>query len=114
MKDWDCRPDADKTWIHLCPFIQKAYQQRLQLGTMTAAQGKYATNNQFTGLAANYDISKDGTAETIAGTIGGTITSQMAHFSAQTATSLETNMAQINASLQQLAENNNQLHQSSK
>jgi hypothetical protein len=45
MEDWDRKPDADNTWIHLCPFIQKAYQQCLQMGTMTAAQGGYATNN---------------------------------------------------------------------
>ena len=26
MEDWDCKPDANKTWINLRPFIQKAYQ----------------------------------------------------------------------------------------
>ncbi len=70
---------------------------------MMAAQGGYATNNQFAGLAADDEISEDGTAETIAGTIAGTITSHMAHLSAQTAASLKTNASQINVSLQQLA-----------
>ncbi len=26
MEDWDRKPNADKTWIHLRLFIQKAYQ----------------------------------------------------------------------------------------
>jgi hypothetical protein len=85
MEDWDRKPKADKTWIHLHPFIQKAYQRHLQMGTMTAAQGGYATNNQFAGLAADDEISNDGTAETIAGRITDTITSHMVHLSAQTA-----------------------------
>jgi hypothetical protein len=110
-EDWDRKPNANKTWIYLRPFIQKAYQQRLQMGTMMAAQGRYVTNNQFAGLAANDEISDNGTAETIAGMIADTITSHMAFLSAQTAASLETNASQINASLQQLAANNNQLHQ---
>ena len=78
---------------------------------MTAAQGGYVTNNQFTGLVADDEISKDGMAETIAGTIADTIPSLMVHLCAQTAASLETDASQINASLQQLATNNNQLHQ---
>ncbi len=75
------------------------------------AQGRYATNNQFVGLAANDEISDNGMAETIAGMIADIITSHMAHLFTQTAASLETNVSQINMSLQQLAENNNQLHQ---
>jgi hypothetical protein len=73
--------------------------------------GRYATNNQFAGLAANDKISEDGTVDTIAGTIADMITSHMAHLSAQTAASLEMNASQINASLQQLKANNAQLHQ---
>ncbi len=76
-----------------------------------AAQGGYATNNRFAGLAADDEISNNGMAEMMAGTIADTITSHMAHLSVQTAASLETNASQINASLQQLAANNNQLHQ---
>ncbi len=79
---------------------------------MAAAQGRYLTNNQFGSLMANDKISKDRTAETIAGTIvGTTITSHMVHLSAQTAVFLGTNASQINASLKQLAANNNQLNQ---
>jgi hypothetical protein len=111
MEDWDHKSNANATWINLRPFIQKANQQHLQMGTMMAAQGGYATNNQFAGLTADDEISKNGTAETIAGTIADTITSHMAHLSTQTATPLKTNASQINVSLQQLVANNNQLHQ---
>ncbi len=36
LEDWERKPEADKTWIDLCPFIQEAYQHCLQSGTMTA------------------------------------------------------------------------------
>ena len=32
LEDWDRCADSDKTWMHIRPFIQEAYQQRLQLG----------------------------------------------------------------------------------
>ena len=52
-------------------------------------------------------MSDDDTAKTIAGIIN----SHMAHLSQQTVASLEANANQMNASLQQLASNNEQLHQ---
>ena len=33
LKDWECKPNADQTWINLRPHIQEAYQHRLTLGT---------------------------------------------------------------------------------
>ena len=79
MKCWD-RKVADTD------FIQTAYQRRLQTGTMTSAQGVYATNNRFVGLTADDDVSDDGTAKMIFGLIN----LHMANLSAQMATSGKT------------------------
>jgi hypothetical protein len=46
MEDWDRRVDTNKTWLHLCPFIQTAYQRRLQTVATTAAQGRYTNSLQ--------------------------------------------------------------------
>ncbi len=110
LDDWDRKPDAEKTWLNLRPFIQEAYHRHLASSNMTTDQGGYASRNHFAGFANNVavdDVSDDDTAETIAMTIN----SHMANLSAQTAASLEANATQINASLQQLATNNAQLHQ---
>jgi hypothetical protein len=77
---------------------------------MTTGQGGYASHNQFAGLVNNTaddNILDNDTAEIIATTIN----SHMANLSAQMAASLKANTSQINASLQQLANNNAQLHQ---
>jgi hypothetical protein len=76
---------------------------------MTTSQGGYTLRNHFAAFAkaTNEEVSDDDTAETITTTIN----SHMENLSAQTAASLDTNMTQINASLQQLAINNAQLHQ---
>jgi hypothetical protein len=111
LEDWDRKSDANKMWLNLRPFIQEAYQHWLALGTMTAGQGGYTSCNRFTPFQSNNatddNISDNNTAETIAFTIN----SHMANLLAQTAASLEANATQINASLQQLATNNVQLHQ---
>jgi hypothetical protein len=111
LEDWDRKPNANKTWLNLRPFIQEAYQHCLALGTMMAGQGGYTSCNRFAPFQANNttedDVLDDNTAETIAITIN----SYMANLSAQTAASLEANATQVNTSLQQLATNNAQLHQ---
>ncbi len=110
LDDWDRKPDAEKTWLNLRPFIQEAYQRCLASGNMTTGQGGYASRNRFAGFANNAgedNVLDDDTAKTITTTIN----SHMASLSAQTAASLEANAMQINASLQQLATNNAQLHQ---
>jgi hypothetical protein len=111
LKDWDRKPNTNKTWLNLHPFIQEAYLRRLASGTMTAGQGGYTSCNRFASFQANNatdnNVSDDDTAETIAITIN----SHMANLLAQTAAFLEANVTQINASLQQLANNNAQLHQ---
>jgi hypothetical protein len=111
LEDWDRKPDAKKTWLNLCPFIQEAYQRCLASGTITAGQGGYASCNRFAPLQANNamedNVSDNDTAETITTTIN----SHMANLLVQTAASIEANATQINASLQQLATHNAQLHQ---
>ena len=106
LEDWERKPIADQTWINLRPFIQEAYQRRLTSGTITSAQGEFAQNNRFAGLATDVD-SDDDTAETIAGTIN----SHMANLTAQTAATINEHATQTNASLQQLAANTTQIHQ---
>jgi hypothetical protein len=110
LDDWDCKPNAEKTWLNLCPFIQEAYQRCLAFGNMTTGQGGYASCNRFAGFANNTEednILGNDTAKIIAMTIN----SHMANLTAQTAASFEANAMQINASLQQLATNNAQFHQ---
>jgi hypothetical protein len=91
LEDWDCKPDTNKTWLNLRPFIQEAYQHCLALGTIMAGQGGYTSCNRFAPFQANNatdgNILDDNTAETIAITIN----SHMANLSAQTATSLKAN-----------------------
>jgi hypothetical protein len=108
LEDWDCKPSVDQTWIYLCPFIQKLYQQCIMLGTMTSAQGGYMLQggNCFAGLTAKEDdVSDNDTAETIAGTIN----LHMANLSLQTAVTIKANRTQVNATLQQMATNQAQL-----
>jgi hypothetical protein len=105
LEDWERKPIADQTWINLRPFIQEAYQRRLTSGTITSAQGGFAQNNRFTGLATDVN-SDDDTTETIAGTIN----SHMGNLTAQMAATINKHATQTNASLQQLAVNTTQLH----
>ena len=85
--------------MHIHPFIQEAYQRRLQSGVTTAALSGYASINRFAGLAEIDEATDDGSVETLAGTI----TTHMANLSAQTATSINANTTKVNASLQQMA-----------
>jgi hypothetical protein len=83
VKDQDRRTDTKKTWLHLCSFIQKTYQHRLQTGATTAAQGGYT--NRYAGIFTEDDVSANNRAETIAGTVN----LRMANLSAQTISSSE-------------------------
>jgi hypothetical protein len=76
---------------------------------MTTSQGGYTLPNRFVAFsnATDKEVLDNNTAETITTTIN----SHMANLSAQTAAHLDANATQINASLQQLATNNAQLHQ---
>jgi hypothetical protein len=98
LEDWERKPDAEKTWLNLRPFIQEAYQRHLASGQMTTSQGGYTSPNCFVAFAnaTDKEVSEDDTAETITTTIN----SHMANLSAQTAASFDANATQINASLQ--------------
>jgi hypothetical protein len=76
---------------------------------MTASHGRYASQNHFAGFTATNKeyISNNDTAITIAGTIS----SHFANLSAQMAATIKANTLQVNASLQQLTNNNAQLQQ---
>jgi hypothetical protein len=39
LEDWDRKPNTNKMWLNLRPFIQEAYQRHLASGTMMAGQG---------------------------------------------------------------------------
>ena len=105
LEDWERKPIGDQTWINMRPFIQEAYQRRLTSDTITSAQGGFAQNNRFAGLATDVN-SNDDTAETIAGTIN----LHVVNLAAQTAATINKHATQTNASLQQLAANTTQLH----
>jgi hypothetical protein len=70
LDNWGRKPDADKTYYNLRPFIQAAYQCCLSSETMTAGQGGYASHNPFVGLtqeeANGSNNDTVGTMETIA------------------------------------------------
>ncbi len=46
MDNWDWKPNANKTYLLLCPFIQDAYQCHLSSGAMTTSQGAISSHNQ--------------------------------------------------------------------
>ena len=103
LEDWDRRADVDKTWMHIPPFIQEAYQRRLQSGVTTDALSGYASINRFAGLADIDEALDNGLVEMLAGTI----TTHMTNFSAQTAASIDANTTHMNALLQQMAAHSN-------
>jgi hypothetical protein len=76
---------------------------------MIASQGGYASQNRFAGFTATNEeyVSNDDTAKTIAGPIS----SHFANLSAQMAATVKANTLPVNASLQQLTNNNVQLQQ---
>jgi hypothetical protein len=78
---------------------------------MTAGQGGYKSRNRFAPFQANNATDDNFLDNDTAETIAITINSHMANLLATTAASLEANATQINASLQQFATNNAQLHQ---
>ncbi len=65
MDNWECKPDTDKTYVNLRPFIQAAYQCHLLSGVIMATQSGYASSNCFAGLTATDNVSDNGMADTI-------------------------------------------------
>ncbi len=65
MDNWECKPDADKMYVNLRPFIQATYQHCHAFGVITATQRGYASNHCFAGLTVTDNVSDEGTADTI-------------------------------------------------
>ncbi len=105
MDNWECKPDADKTYVNLRPFIQAAYQRCLVSGVITATQSGYALNNCFAELTATDNILDDGTADTIIESIQTHMANLSTSVFLQPTMSNNTNTAIFNASMQQVAAN---------
>jgi hypothetical protein len=103
FEDWDHLAKGAKTWIKLRRIIQEAFQRRLNASAPTSGHQGYAPalpfqQNAFNALAAN--DSDDDTAKT--GTTQMAALTYQSHLTAATA---------ANASLQALAQQQEQLHQ---
>jgi hypothetical protein len=105
MDDWERKPLANQTYFNLRPFIQAAYQCRLASGVITATTSGYASNNCFTGLTAEDNVSDDGTANTIVKSINTHMANLSASILLQSNTSNNGNTVIFNASMQQVAAN---------
>jgi hypothetical protein len=105
MDDWECKPDADKTYVNLRPFIQAAYQHCLASGVITATQSGYALNNCFAGLTTTDEVSDNGTADTIVESIQTHMANLSASVLLQLTASNNANTAVFNNSMQQVAAN---------
>jgi hypothetical protein len=84
LKDWDHKPDANKTWHNLLPFIQEGYQHHFQSGRMTPSQEGYASQNHFASFSTTTKgyVSNNYTAKTIPGTINSHFTKLSAQMAA--------------------------------
>jgi hypothetical protein len=105
MDDWERKPDVDKTYVNLRPFIQAAYQRCLALGVITTTQSRYTSSNHFAGLTTNNDVLDNGISETIVESINTHMANLSATVLLQSTTSNNANMAVFNASMQQVAAN---------
>jgi hypothetical protein len=101
FEEWDRKPAADKIWINLKPFIQEAYQRRLNATGNTSGQHGYV-QNAFAVLGESDDDEEEDGA-TVA-----TVITQMAALTTQsqlTATSTAATTASVAAAIQQLNSN---------
>jgi hypothetical protein len=108
MDDWGRKPDANKMYVNVRPFIQAAYQCCLASGVITATQSGYASNNHFARLTATDDVSDDGTADTIMDSLNTHMANLAASVLLQTTASNNANTAIFSASMNQVAANETQ------
>ena len=99
------KPPNKQTNHNSFPFIQAAYQHCLATCVIMSTASGYASNNQFTGLAADDNVSDDGTAETIVEYISSHMTNLSASVLTQSNASNNANTAIFNMSMQQMAAN---------
>jgi hypothetical protein len=105
MDDWERKPDTNKTYVNLCPFIQAVYQRRLASGVITAPQSRYTSNNCFVGLTVADNVSDNGMADTIVESIQTHMANLSATVLLQLTMSNNANTAILNASMQKVAAN---------
>jgi hypothetical protein len=105
INNWECRPDANKMYINLHPFIQAAYQGCLASGVITATQSRYATNNCVAGLTAADNVLDDGTTDTIVDSLNTHMANLAASVLLQTKASNDANTDIFDASMNQVAAN---------
>jgi hypothetical protein len=105
MDNWECKPNAKKTYVNLCPFIQAAYQLCLASGVITATQSGYALINCFDGLTPANNVSDNGTAKTIIESIQTHVANLSATNLSQSTALNNANTAIFNALMQQVATN---------
>ena len=98
FEEWDRKLAADKIWINLKPFIQEAYQRRLNATGNTSGQHRYV-QNAFAVLKDSDDDKDDNMAMLITQMPGLTTQSQL------TAASTATTSSSIAAAIQQLNTN---------
>ena len=99
FEEWDRRADADKTYLQLKPFIQEAFQRRLNASGNTTGQQGYV-QNAFNALAEDSDADIDDDIETIV-----TQLAAMTNQSQLTAASTAATSNNVNAAITQLAAN---------
>ena len=95
FEEWDRKTAADKVWINLKPFIQEAYQRRLNVTGNTSGQHGYV-QNALAVLKESDDNKDDGVA---------TVITQMAALTTQsqlTAASTAVTSSSVAAAIQQL------------
>ncbi len=104
-EDWKCKPDANKTYFNLRPFIQAAYQCRLASGVITTTQSGYSYSNCFAGLTTKDNVSDDGTTETIVESINMHMANISVFVLSQSNALNNPNTAIFNSLMQQVAAN---------
>jgi len=98
FEEWDRKTAAEKTWINLKPFIQEAYQRRLNATSNTSSQHGYVQN----AFAVLEELDDDKDADVA------TVIMQMAALTTQsqlTAASTAVKISLVTAAIQQLNSN---------
>ena len=101
FEEWDCKIPTKKIWINLKPFIQEAYQHRLNATTNTTGQHGYVQNG-YAILKVNKDDDHE-LDDDVA-----TVTTHLAAMTTQsqlTATSMAVNAMLVTTAINQLAAN---------
>jgi hypothetical protein len=111
MDNWECKTEANKTYVNLCLFIQATYQHHLASSVITAMQSSYSSNNCFAGLTTKDNILENGQADTIIKLIATHMANLSASVLSQSTALNNVNTAIFNVPMQQVAANKSQCTQ---